>query len=97
MDDGSSELVPRTAPIPGGGRCDVCGRRSFRRLARLDLYRHVACESIDARLSSVEASARDDARRLNALAARDPEDLEGLRLADVLELPLRTNGTGTEP
>ena len=93
----SAELVPRSAPIPGGGRCDVCGKRSFR-IGRTGRNRHVGCEPNDALLSAVERSAHDYARRIEGLPIRAPEDVEAVRLADVLELPLRTNGTdGPEP
>jgi hypothetical protein len=96
MDD-SAELLPRTAPIPGGGRCDVCGRRAFR-IGRTGRHRHVGCEPAGALLSPIERSARDYARRIDARPVRAPDDVEAVGLADVLELPLRTNGTdGTEP
>jgi hypothetical protein len=91
----TSDLVPRSAPIPGGGRCDVCGRRSFRRLARLDLYRHVGCEPDERHLRGVEVAARAHARLLDALPAR--EEVEQLRLADVVELPRPANGTDDRP
>jgi hypothetical protein len=59
----SDELAPRWAPIRGGGRCDICGNRSFR-ATRLGGYRHAGCEPSDRWLSPVERTARTQARSL---------------------------------
>jgi hypothetical protein len=48
---------PRFAPIGGGGRCDRCGWRSFRR-TQTGLWRHLPCEPRGYHVAQAAAMAR---------------------------------------
>jgi hypothetical protein len=89
----TDELAPRRAPIKGGGRCDICDNRSFRR-TRLGGWRHAGCEPDDRTLTPVEASARAAARRTAGLPVPAPQPGPA-SWADVI--PIRTNGHKAEP
>lgn len=89
----SDDLVPRRAPIRGGGKCDVCGRRSFR-TGRLGGWRHVGCEPSDRWLTPIERAARTEARRWGTTPP--PRNPAG-GIAEIVQLPLHRNGNGSGP
>jgi hypothetical protein len=95
----TGDLAPRRAPIAGGGRCDICGNRSFRQRP-FGGWRHAGCEPTDKWLTAVESTARTEARRWGTTPngrTNRRRDLSNGGVAEIVQLPIRTNGNGHQP